>query len=444
MEDTELPTDNEVITNDEDGDLDGDRSSTEGTPTPVVHTGPSYQSQQIRKVMLMVSPRVLHPSTLQQVHRCFRAETDTEKHICLVNILIIKGVQIVALVIDGQERLCLAQISNTLLHRFSYNEIHNRRVALGITCLQCTPVQLEILRRAGAMPVSSRRCGMITRREAERLCNSFLSDQPPMKLPDDFSFDVEHHCAWGCKGRFTPSRYNSSRAKCVQCLDCGVFFSPNKFVFHSHRRQNSEASTYVQPDAANFNAWRRHLTLCKKPSDELLHAWEDVKAMFNGGTRKRYGSSPLSPPTSEPTPKKASTTSIEGIRSKESKKAKKTEKPPEETPATNIFNRRVSNPIDFPFLPTPFSTFPSLPPSLLWPYSASLFFPQTDSVTNARAQTPKYLPSSSLRTSSGAGDNKSSEFPSISAFSEVGTPGISENITHRPTSFQVLTLTNYA
>jgi hypothetical protein len=69
------------------------------------------------------------------------------------------GEPIVSLVMEGCERLCLAQISNTLLRDFSYNEIHNRRVALGITCVQCTPVQLEILRRAGAMPVSSRRCG---------------------------------------------------------------------------------------------------------------------------------------------------------------------------------------------------------------------------------------------------------------------------------------------
>jgi len=84
-------------------------------------------------------------------------------------------------------------------------------VALGITCVQCTPVQLELLRRAGAMPVSSRRCGMITKREAERLCKSFLAETAPPKLPDSFSFDVYHQCAWGSRGSFTPSRYNSSR-----------------------------------------------------------------------------------------------------------------------------------------------------------------------------------------------------------------------------------------
>ncbi len=195
------------------------------------------------------------------------------------------GVNIVSLVIDAQERLCLAQISNTLLKVYSYNEIHNRRVALGITCVQCTPVQLEILRRAGAMPVSSRRCGMISKREAERLVKSFLDDIRPPKLPDNFAFDVKHECGWGGRGSFMPSRYNSSRAKCIKCHYCNMYFSPNKFIFHFHRTPDAK---YNHPDAANFNSWRRHLKLYDdNHSQDLLHAWEDVKAMFNGGSRKR-------------------------------------------------------------------------------------------------------------------------------------------------------------
>uniref|UniRef100_A0A4W5LPY3 SKI family transcriptional corepressor 1b n=1 Tax=Hucho hucho TaxID=62062 RepID=A0A4W5LPY3_9TELE len=195
------------------------------------------------------------------------------------------GIPIVCLVLDGQERLCLAQISNTLLKNYSYNEIHNRRVALGITCVQCTPVQLEILRRAGAMPISSRRCGMITKREAERLCKSFIGAHNPPKLPENFAFDVSHECTWGSRGNFIPARYNSSRAKCIKCSYCNMYFSPNKFIFHSHRTPESK---YTQPDAANFNSWRRHLKLTDKGSPEdLAHAWEDVKAMFNGGSRKR-------------------------------------------------------------------------------------------------------------------------------------------------------------
>ncbi|KAH7956678.1 hypothetical protein HPB52_011628 [Rhipicephalus sanguineus] len=201
-----------------------------------------------------------------------------------VRTVLLYGVPIVALVIEGQERLSLAQISNTLLKDYSYNEIHNRRVALGITCVQCTPVQLELLRRAGAMPVSSRRCGMITKREAERLCKSFLTDTPPPKLPENFAFDVSHQCAWGCRGSFVPARYNSSRAKCIKCAYCSLFFSPNKFIFHSHRLPDSK---YVQPDAANFNSWRRHIKLSGTPPEDVSYAWEDVKAMFNGGSRRR-------------------------------------------------------------------------------------------------------------------------------------------------------------
>ncbi|XP_076443990.1 uncharacterized protein LOC143282276, partial [Babylonia areolata] len=199
--------------------------------------------------------------------------------------MVLFGVPIVTLFVEGQERLCLAQISTSLLQDFSYNEIHNRRVALGITCLQCTPAQLEVLRRAGAMPVTSRRCGLITRREAERLVRSFIADVPPPRLPDNFFFRVRHQCGWGNEGVFVPARYNSSRAKCIKCSLCDMYFSPNKFIFHCHP---TPTATYRHPDAANFNSWRRHLELVHDGKDErLMHAWEDVKAMFNGGSRKR-------------------------------------------------------------------------------------------------------------------------------------------------------------
>lgn len=105
------------------------------------------------------------------------------------------------------------------------------------------------------------------------------------RLPEDFAFLVYHECAWGCQGAFIPSRYNSSRAKCIKCTGCGIFFSPNKFIFHSHCKESNKK--YVQPDAANFNSWRRHMKLSGNPPEEVVYAWEDVKAMFNGGTRKR-------------------------------------------------------------------------------------------------------------------------------------------------------------
>jgi hypothetical protein len=121
----------------------------------------------------------------------------------------IRGLKLISLLMNGKERVCLAQISNTLLKKYSYNEIHNRRVALGIQCIQCNPIQLETLRSYGAMPKNSRRCGMITKKEAERLVKSFLDETISPRLPDNYSFLVEHKCGFGCKGIFYPSRYNS-------------------------------------------------------------------------------------------------------------------------------------------------------------------------------------------------------------------------------------------
>ncbi|CAH8673902.1 unnamed protein product [Schistosoma rodhaini] len=233
---------------------------------------------------------------------------DHQRHHCNNNLYTIKlrDQPLVCLNMGGVKRLCLAQISSTLLKQYSYNEIHNRRVALGITCVQCTPSQLELLREAGAMPASSRRCGTITYREAERLIKSFLDEPQHPKLPENFIFQVVHHCGWGCQGAFSPSRYTSSRAKCIRCYICQGYFSPNKFIFHCHSPKKSDnvslKSMYRHPDAANFNAWRRHLFLIDpNPPLEVIYAWEDVKAMFNGGNRKRspllHTNQTMSPPT---------------------------------------------------------------------------------------------------------------------------------------------------
>ena len=61
-----------------------------------------------------------------------------------IGVVVLYGQALVCLYIDNTERLSLAHISNTLLRRFSYNDIHNRRVALGITCVQCTPGQVSL------------------------------------------------------------------------------------------------------------------------------------------------------------------------------------------------------------------------------------------------------------------------------------------------------------
>ena len=118
---------------------------------------------------------------------------------------------------------------------------------------------------------------------------------------------VRHQCGWGNEGVFVPARYNSSRAKCIRCSVCDTYFSPNKFIFHCHP---SPSSTYRHPAAANFNSWRRHLELVHDGNDDrLLHAWEDVKAMFNGGCRKRL-SVPSSTSSTSSSPSSSTASSL--------------------------------------------------------------------------------------------------------------------------------------
>ena len=147
---------------------------------------------------------------------------------------------------------------------------------------------MELLRCAGAVPPSSRRCGLITKHEAERLVRSFTEGTRPPNLPPGFAFDVCHKCGWGCHGKFYVEKYTSSRAKCIECKFCKEVLAPNKFIFHSHQPEDiSHHEHHFRPaDAANFNSWRRHIFLDDENDTGIVEAWEDVKALFNGGNRQ--------------------------------------------------------------------------------------------------------------------------------------------------------------
>ena len=115
----------------------------------VTYPYPLYKSDDYYNKRLAMKPnqvcitffRIIAIKTLYDL--MFRAKCYPYSFYRKVGTVYLHGVRIVSLGMEGKERLCLAQISNTLLKEYSYNEIHNRRVALGITCVQCTPVQVK-------------------------------------------------------------------------------------------------------------------------------------------------------------------------------------------------------------------------------------------------------------------------------------------------------------
>ncbi|KAH3827295.1 hypothetical protein DPMN_129226 [Dreissena polymorpha] len=87
--------------------------------------------------------------------------------------------------VGGEKRLCLPQIFKTVLKDLELSEINAACDDLHIFCSRCQPEQLEILKLAGDLPSSAPSCGLITKTDAERLCNALLrsSGEDPLLTP---------------------------------------------------------------------------------------------------------------------------------------------------------------------------------------------------------------------------------------------------------------------
>ncbi|XP_069753621.1 ski-like protein isoform X2 [Narcine bancroftii] len=212
-------------------------------------------------------------------------------------------------VVGGEKRLCLPQVLNSVLRDFSLQQINAVCDELYIYCSRCTAEQLQILKVLGILPSNAPSCGLITQTDAQRLCNALVhpSVLPPdaNRLPGKLclsqlqngagsSFEVEHWCLGKCQGLFVLQFYNYPDAACIQCLDCHMMFSPQKFVLHSHRLPDKRTCHWGFDSAK----WRCYLQLSRKyagTSDEkiLKRYLEEMKERFNfSNQRKRLLSKP--------------------------------------------------------------------------------------------------------------------------------------------------------
>lgn len=184
---------------------------------------------------------------------------------------VLEGETISCFVVGGEKRLCLPQILNTVLRDFSLQQINAVCDELHIYCSRCTAEQLEILKVMGILPFSAPSCGLITKTDAERLCNALIygGAYPPRckKEPHggtggaglelevtERSFRVYHECFGKCKGLFVPELYCSPTAACIQCLDCRLMYPPHKFVVHGHKAQENRTCHWGF-DSANWRAY---------------------------------------------------------------------------------------------------------------------------------------------------------------------------------------------
>ncbi|XP_073172458.1 ski oncogene isoform X2 [Lepidochelys kempii] len=227
---------------------------------------------------------------------------------------ILEGETISCFVVGGEKRLCLPQILNSVLRDFSLQQINSVCDELHVYCSRCTADQLEILKVMGILPFSAPSCGLITKTDAERLCNALLygGSYPPrckkefpstieLELTEQ-SFKVYHECFGKCKGLLVPELYANPSAACIQCLDCRLMYPPHKFVVHSHKSLENRTCHWGF-DSAN---WRSYILLSqdytgKEEKARLGQFLDDMKEKFDYSNKykRKAPRIPSDPPASK-------------------------------------------------------------------------------------------------------------------------------------------------
>uniref|UniRef100_A0A087XHN7 SKI-like proto-oncogene a n=1 Tax=Poecilia formosa TaxID=48698 RepID=A0A087XHN7_POEFO len=213
---------------------------------------------------------------------------------------LLEGESISCFVVGGEKRLCLPQVLNSVLRDFSLQQINTVCDELYVYCSRCDAEQLHILKVLGILPFNAPSCGLITLTDAQRLCNALL--RPGAALPTDpsgkllsqgllkeseASFQVEHQCLGKCQGLFVPQFYTQPEAPCIQCVECQLLFSPQKFVMHSHKSPDKRTCHWGFDSAK----WPCYLQLARKyqgtPEEpRLKQLLDEVKEKFHYQGRK--------------------------------------------------------------------------------------------------------------------------------------------------------------
>ncbi|XP_047656183.1 v-ski avian sarcoma viral oncogene homolog a [Tachysurus fulvidraco] len=208
---------------------------------------------------------------------------------------LLEGESISCFVVGGEKRLCLPQILNTVLRDFSLQQINSVCDELHIYCSRCTAEQLEILKVVGILPFSAPSCGLITKTDAERLCNALVragTRSRGAKELDVKGFKVYHECFGKCSGIFVPDLYTSPGAECIQCMDCGLMHAPHKFVVHGHKSLENRTCHWGF-DSAN---WRAYILLSpeygeKEENAKLEMMLHELKERFDFANKYKRRSS---------------------------------------------------------------------------------------------------------------------------------------------------------
>ena len=193
---------------------------------------------------------------------------------------LLHGERITCFVVGGEKRLCLPQMLNYVLKDFK----------LHIYCSRCSPEQLNALKVNNILPNSAPSCGLITLSDAERLCHKLLSTyiskhkksvnmigSSEEQQENRIQFKVYHCCFGRAYGIIHPHLYKDQNAQCIECENCRLLFSPQNFVVHAHRNDESRICHWGF-DSTN---WRLYIKLDSKEDSKYKQEFENFKNKFS-------------------------------------------------------------------------------------------------------------------------------------------------------------------
>lgn len=203
---------------------------------------------------------VVVPPPQPELPQPILTEPDTNACLTLYE-TVLEGRRIGCFMVGGELRLCLPQVLTNVLMDFSLDQINCTCERLQIFCSQCTPEQLNEFKAAKILPPDVKTSGLITRTNAERLCAALLCRMAGEKQPGGgarvkgvVSFRVAHRCFGRAEGVCVPELFSIKEPVCIECDECGGWFSPHKFVFHGHGAQE-EQTCHWGFDSDNWRAY---------------------------------------------------------------------------------------------------------------------------------------------------------------------------------------------
>lgn len=150
---------------------------------------------------------------------------------------------------------------------------------LGIVLTECSPLKLEALHKNHIIHPKTTHCGLISQSNAERLCKIFRSSQKKSHDPDNILFKnyliplkyrhqirVVHNCFGQQKGILMPQLCTNYDAQCIECFDCGSWFSPSDFVGHTHNQSGLDSEMSTCHWGFISSNWRLYLHLAEDSS----------------------------------------------------------------------------------------------------------------------------------------------------------------------------------